>query len=93
MSDNARNGSELSCLRFKSRSDYVWKLGALRWGGLMFVIISILRPLIPHAASSPKPFSLWGFLLDSLIGLCIWIPAGALFGLSLWAWTRRKEDY
>lgn len=63
----------------RSRNQFIWKVGVVYFGGIMFLLFAFVMPLIPHFTMG-KPYSMNGGLTTALVTFSL----GAVFGWFLW---------
>ena len=69
--------------RTLTKSELIWKIGVLYWGGLMFLFFVIVSPLIPHFTMG-EPLTMHEYTSGLFISAIICFPAGAIFGWLMW---------
>jgi hypothetical protein len=70
------------------KTKFVLGTGVLAWGVPMFLVMSARELFFdrPHATQTTSHF-----IFQLLIGLAIWLTAGAGFGLAVWEVRQRKQ--
>jgi len=64
----------------RGKKSFALRVGALQWGGLMFVAMTTTDLL----RTSPSPRSSIDYAFDIAVNLIIWPFAGYFFGRSMW---------
>jgi len=75
--------------RIATKRDVIWRLGVFYWGGLMFVFLAVVGPLIPHFTMG-KPLNFDEYFKWAVFAL-VAFPAGAVFGWFLWRHAERNR--
>ena len=70
-------------MKAQGKTSYILRMGVIRWGGAMFVVMTVLD-LLRNAPSS--------YVFDIAINLLIWPLGGYFWGLLMWHyWVYRFE--
>jgi hypothetical protein len=77
---------EWETIRTRGKRNYVVWHGIVRWGGLMYAVMSIFMLLRNSGGLSLRDI---GVLLAS--GVVIWLLAGMVFGI--WTWSMMETAY
>jgi hypothetical protein len=72
-------------MRAKGRRSYVLRFGVLRWGGAMFVIMTIFFLF------NNRPRTAKQYLFEIALNVCIWPLAGLAFGSLTWHLLERRR--
>src|SRR5215813_14021221 len=75
-----------------TKRQFIWKIGVLYWGGLMFLFFTIVGPLIPHFTMG-KPLTLELYIGNAITSLVTCFFGGMLFGWVMWwslEWKRKR---
>ncbi|SRR6266849_3819346 len=70
-------------VKAQGKNSFILRMGVVRWGGTMFVVMTVLD-LLRHAPSS--------YVFDIIANLLIWPLGGYFWGLLMWRyWAYRFE--
>jgi hypothetical protein len=69
------------------KKNYIWRIGILRFGLPMFVLMTVVSLFVSR---NLHPITLTRVIFAIIVGLLIWPAAGALWGLVMWQFARRR---
>jgi hypothetical protein len=74
--------------RTLTKTQWIWKVGVLYWGGWMFLVFVVPGPLIPHFTMG-KPLTVHDYTGGVFTSAIFSFPAGAIFGWLMWRNAKR----
>jgi hypothetical protein len=75
--------------RQAGRKRYVWRIGVLGWGGLMFLVMTPFFYIQQYGATWPSAENLLGSVILVLASAAIWLIGGYWFGSTMWSTMER----
>jgi hypothetical protein len=74
-----------------TKSQFIWKIGVMYWGGFMFLVFAIIGPLIPHFMMG-KPLTTAEYISNGISSAFIMFPGGAAFGWFVWYQSKKNRN-
>ena len=74
-----------------TKRQFIWRIGVLYWGGLMFLFFAVVMPLIRHFTIG-KPLTIKNYAVTAVASAVAFFPSGLLFGWAMWLIAQGKRN-